>query len=200
MPHAFYLGVDAREETAGITVLSKETDGQDDTTVHLNQAQFIEEAPEALADRLQAFVSERPYIGRTTLVVNTATERGAAVHEALGALGLDAVDVTLTDATTHTTGDENAMSVVLGIEEALESLATLHQDGALTLDGLNTEAASDLARSLQRYLDDQVTNDAPDGPTSYSAALTSASLAGWMASERTFDPTERLKTDMRSGA
>lgn len=213
MAHAFYLGVDVDESeaestpSATLTILQKEQeDSEVDATYRLDHIRHQADAgsAETLADHIQGLVAERPYIGRTNIVVNGAKAFGKALAEALSDRGLDPVVARLTPGQGAVAGETNEIGVHLGTSDAVRTLAELYRDHRIGFDDFTTEAASELARAVQRaseVLDeadgDQETPEAAGSVLEQfndaGSHLTSAALAAWVASERSFDPTERLK-------
>jgi hypothetical protein len=209
MAHAFFLGVDleAHESSvdATLTVLEKEEQADGAPRFRLNHARRrVEDTPEALADRIQGLVAERPYIGRTNIVVNRSATPGPALLDALSDRGLDPIAATLSGPGGTAAGESGDEGVTLGRVDAIRTLAELHRDGRLVVEAHTTEAASHLARGLQRtteVLDEaDGTQDTPEAAGSTLEALgesgphvVSAALAAWCGTERTFDPSQHLK-------
>jgi hypothetical protein len=215
MAHAFFLGVDfATPESedrvdATLTILEKE---QEQTAAkasyrlgHIRHHEDVASIDD-LADHIQELVAERPYIGRTNIVVNREPEAGQALVEALSGQGLDPVEATLTEGAGAVSGDRDEVGVNLGTADAVRTLATLYRNRRLGIDDYTTEAASELARGVQRaseVLDEADGNqDTPEASGStldplndVSKPVSSAALAAWVGDERSFDPTQHLKED-----
>jgi hypothetical protein len=212
MAHAFFLGIDLADASdapdATVTVLEKEraqNESREQFRLH-HARHHAAVAPEALADDLQGFVAEQPYIGRTNIVVNQTSTPGRALVEALRDRGLDPVAVTVTGGPDAAPPDAAGESVSLGLVDAVQILADLHRNEQLVLEEHATEAASALARGTQRAARvlDEAEGDrqtpAADGEdltalTDVPPAVTSAALAAWCATERSFDPSQHLKED-----
>lgn len=210
MAHSFFLGVDLVEDdpsfTATLAILEKEQDGTDaPAQFRLGRArEHTEESAEALAEYLQGVVADRPYIGRTNIVVNQSAPGGAALVDALAERGLDPIAAVLTGGSGAVPGETDEVAVHLGTIDAVRTLANLYRDGQFTVEDHTTEAGSQLARSVQRAAE---ALDAADGNQDTPAAagnsldtlndpdtyLTSAALAAWCATERSFDPSQHLK-------
>jgi hypothetical protein len=88
----------------------------------------------------------------------------------------------------------------------VQILAELYRDGRLVVESHTTEAASQLARGLQRAAEvldaadgDQDTPEAAgstlDALDDGNAQVVSAALAAWCGTERSFDPSQHLKAD-----
>jgi len=211
MAHAFFLGVDLAEDDGSVeailTVFEKEDQGEAPSRFRLDHARRRPgESPDALADRLQSFVAERPYTGRTNIVVNRSVEPGAALIDALKDRGLDPLAVTLTGGSGTVAGEPDEVGVSLGVADAVRTLAELYRDGRLVVESHTTEAASQLARGLQRAAEvldaadgDQDTPEAAgstlDALDDGNAQVVSAALAAWCGTERSFDPSQHLKAD-----
>mgnify|MGYP006282200001 CR=1 FL=1 len=209
MAHAFFLGVDLETHNSSIdatlTILEKEEQADGGPTFRLNHARRrVEDTPDALADRIQDLVAERPYIGRTNIVVNRGAAPGPALLDALSDRGLDPIAATLTGGSGPVAGEPDEDGVSLGRAKTIRTLAELHRDGHLVVDDHTTEAASHLARGLQRaaeVLDEADGNqDTPEAAGSTLEALgesgphvVSAALAAWCGTERSFDPSQHLK-------
>jgi hypothetical protein len=216
MAHAFFLGVDLSDDgstNATLTILEKEKE-QSDRAATFRLAHVRRHADVAsiddLAGHIQGLVAERPYIGRTSLIVNRERASGQALVDALSARGLDPVAATLTEGSGTVPGERDEVGVHLGTADAVRTLAELYRDRRLEIEGHTTEAASDLARGVQRAA--ETLNEADgnqDSPEAAGAALTvfnevgtavtSAALAAWMGAERSFDPTQHLKQDPHTG-
>lgn len=213
MAHAFFLGVDIADDHADepgavtLAVVEKErTDGA--ATFRLNRMSHQAGAPEAddLADRIQSLVAESPYIGRTTIVVNRQAGEGAALVDELEDRGLAPVQVTMTDGRGATAGDPDEGGVRVAAHDAVDTLATLYRDGRIDFPGAVSEDASRLARGIQRFVeltDNEGSIDAapasdegyPQRQEAFDPHVTSAALAVWLGTERSFDPSQHLKED-----
>jgi len=211
MAHAFFLGVDLAEDDGSIetalTVFEKEDRADAPSRFRLDHARRrTADHPDDLAERLQSLVAGRPYTGRTNIVVNRSDAPGSALVDALTDRGLDPVAVTLTGGSGIVAGDSDEVGVTLGVADAVRTLAELYRDGRLVVEDHTTEAASRLARGLQRAAEvldaadgDQ---DTPEAAGSTLEALddvdthvVSAALAAWCGTERSFDPSQHLKAD-----
>jgi len=209
MAHAFFLGVELEEHDSSVDatliILEKEQEADAAPGFRLDHARrCVEDSPDALADRIQSLVAERPYIGRTNIVVNRSAGPGPALLEALSGRGLDPIAVTLTGGGGTVAGETDEVGVSLGRADAIRTLAELHRDGQLVVEDHTTEAASHLARGLQRaaeVLDEADGNqDTPEAAGSTLDPLgesgphvVSAALAAWCGTERSFDPSQHLK-------
>lgn len=216
MAYAFFLGIDVATDDADepgsvVCSLLEKSDDDGATSYRLDSVRTFDAdaSPEDIADALQSVVVDAPYTARTSFVVNRASGRGADVYDALDDLGLPVRAAALTatgDASTREVGSDAEERVTA--QEVVTVLAQAHRDGALTLQHRETKEATELARTLQHYaalavdtadMDEVATNgqDVQDEgealPTSFRALVTSAALATWFASQRSFDPTSRLK-------
>ncbi len=219
MAHAFFLGVDLAAHDsedrvdATLTILEKEQEQTGaEASYRLDHIRHHEDVAsiDDLADHIQGLVAERPYIGRTNIVVNRAPESGQALVEALSGRGLDPVAATLTEGAGTVSGDRDEVGVQLGTTDAVRTLANLYRNRRLGIDDYTTEAASELARGVQRaseVLDEADGNqDTPEASGSTLDPLndarqpvTSAALAAWVGDERSFDPSQHLKEDPQTG-
>ncbi|PSQ96361.1 MAG: hypothetical protein BRD55_06745 [Bacteroidetes bacterium SW_9_63_38] len=215
MAHSFFLGVDLVHDDpsveATLSILEKEQNGTGaPTQFRLGRArQHTEDTAEALADYLQGLVAERPYIGRTSIIVNRSAPGGEALVTALTDRGLDPIAAVPTGGSGTVSGETDEVAVHLGTTDAVRTLANLYRDGQFTVEDHTTEAASHLARSVQRTAE---ALDAADGNQDTPAAaghslddlddpntyLTSAALAAWCGTERSFDPSQHLKETPRT--
>jgi len=218
MAHAFFLGVDVASASAdrpdGITVTLLDKDQASDAeaaTYRLNHVHHhdADTSAEALADHLQGLVAEQPYIGRTSIVVNRATDFGRVLVEALEERGLNPVATILTGPTGGTPAPEEE-TVHLRTASVVRTLAGLYRDDRFEMED-HSEEASRLARGVQRaaeLLDEADAN--VETPEAAGAALdelaeagthvTSAALAAWLGTERSFDPSQHLKEEPRPQA
>ncbi|WP_263786214.1 hypothetical protein [Salinibacter grassmerensis] len=220
MAHAFFLGVDvtpadgdgAPDVTHALFEKSKE-DSDEPAAYRLNHIRHHADVESAddLADRLQGLVADQPYIGRTSLIVNRGPDFGAALVEALEDRGLDPVAATLTDDGGVADGAPDEIGVHLKGGDVLRRFVNLHREGRLHLENHATEAASRLARDVQSLSErlDEIDGDMEalgetqtDGLSFDPGAthITSAVLAVWLGSERSFDPSQRLKTSPQTDA
>jgi hypothetical protein len=219
MAHAFFLGVDFPDEDADgrvgatLTILEKEKEQADArASFRLDRARYHADAEsvDALADRVQSLVADQPYIGRTSIVVNWGSTPGQALVEALSDRGLDPVAATLTAGSGSVPGERDEVGVSLGTADAVRTLAELYRDRRFGIDDHTSEAASALARGVQRaaeILDEadgnQSTPEASgstlDALNDADPAVTSAALAAWVGTERSFDPSQHLKEDPQTG-
>ena len=215
MAHAFFLGVDLADTesdeplAATLAILEKEKGETDiEASYRLDHVRHHTDVSSAddLADHIQSLVADRPYIGRTSIVVNRASAAGQALVDALKDRGLDPVAATLTEGSGAVPGGRDEVGVQLGTSDAVRTLAELYRDRRLGIDDHATEAASDLARGVQRAaerLDEADANqDTPeaagsvlDGFNEADRSVTSAALAAWVGAERSFDPSQHLKQD-----
>ncbi|MFB6249090.1 MAG: hypothetical protein ABEL97_11020 [Salinibacter sp.] len=209
MTHAFFLGVDLEERDSAVdatlTILEKEQEANAAPTFRLDHARRrAEDTPDVLADRIQSLVADRPYIGRTNIVVNRSAGPGPVLLDALSDRGLDPIAVTLTGGSGTVAGEPDEVGVSLGTADAIRTLAELHRNGHFIVEDHTTEAASHLARGLQRaaeVLDEADGNqDTPEAAGSTLEPLgesgphvVSAALAAWCGTERSFDPSQHLK-------
>lgn len=219
MAHAFFLGVDLADDAsddcldATLAILEKEKEQADArASFRLDHARHHEDAEsvDALADHVQGLVAERPYIGRTSIVVNRAAALGTDLVDALSDRGLDPVAATLTEGSGSVPGERDEVGVSLGTADAVRTLAELYRDRRFGIDNYTTEAASALGRGVQRaaeVLDEADGNqDTPEASGSTldvlndaGPAVTSAALAAWVGDERSFDPSQHLKEDPQTG-
>lgn len=213
MAHAFFLGVDVANDDADVpgavtlAVVEKEQ-ANGAASYRLDRITHEAESPDAdaLADRIQSLVAEAPYIGRTTIVVNRQTDDGAALVEHLEERGLAPVPAILTSGRGTAADDSGEESVHVAEADAVDTLATLYRDGRIDFPGAASEDASQLARGLQRVVertDNEGSIDAgpaadasgPQRRDSFGTHVTSAALAAWLGTERSFDPSQHLKAD-----
>ena len=217
MAHAFFLGVDATPSDAAdsfdvtFALFEKSKEGNDEIPQyrldHIRHRTGVPSA-EDLAEHLQGVVADRPYIGRTSLIVNRGTTFGQGLVDALEGRGLDPVAATLTEGTGVTSGETDEIAVQLGGIDAVRTLADCHRDGVLTMEGHPTEAGSQLARDVQALAEQLDAADggseALEGTTSgpsfdpTATHVTSAALAVWLGTERSFDPSQHLKESPRT--
>ena len=216
MAHAFFLGVDLHGETtddATFALLEKEKNPDDEAAQfrldHLRHVSDIDSIEE-LADHLQGLVSNQPYIGRTSLIVNRGREAGQALVEALRNRGLDPVAVTLTSGRGGATGERDEVGVQLGTIDVVRGLVDLYREGRFVMEEHSREAASRMARDLQHAFEvldeaegDEASGEAPGSLQEVEDAeppLTSVSLAAWLGQERSFDPSQHLKNTPQTDA
>lgn len=219
MAHAFFLGVDLADREsddhvdATLTILEKEQEqSAAEASYRLDHIRHHEDAASVddLADHIQGLVAERPYIGRTNIIINRGSSFGQALVDALSERGLDPISATLTGGSGAVSGERDEVGVHLGKSNAVRTLANLYRNRRLGIDDYTTEAASELARGVQRaseVLDEADGNqDTPEASGSTLDALndagtpvTSAALAAWVGEERSFDPTQHLKEDPQTG-
>ncbi len=209
MAHAFFLGVELHGETtsdATVALLEKEQNPDDDAAQfrldHIRHLREVDSA-EGLADHLQGLVSEQPYIGRTSLIVNRARGAGQALLEALRDRGLDPVAATLTSGRGGAIDDRDQMGVQLNTIEVVRRLVDLHREGRFGIEEHSREVASRVARDLQHAFEvlDEAEGDQASGEAHGSLRevreagppLTSVALAAWLGLERSFDPSQHLK-------
>lgn len=219
MAHAFFLGVDFTSEDAServeaiLTMLEKEQESSDEKATyrldHIRSRTDVDSI-DALADHIQGLVAERPYIGRTNIIVNRGTDSGRALVEALQDLGLDPVAATLTAGSGTVPGERDEVGVHLGTADAVRTLAELYRDRQFQITDHTTEAASELARGVQRaaeVLDEadgsqavsEASGSVREALSDIGPAVRSAALAAWFGTERSFDPTQHLKEDPQTG-
>jgi hypothetical protein len=219
MAHAFFLGIDvAPADESGDPAVThalfeKSTSGSDDpATYRLDHIRHHASAGPAdtLADDLQGFVADQPYIGRTSIVVNRGSGFGQALLEALEDRGLDPVAATLTGRS-ETAGAPDETGVHLDGTDVLRRFVDLHRDERLQLAGHTTETASRLARDVQAFAEqlDEIDGDIEALGTAQTEGLsfdpeathiTSAALAVWLGAERSFDPSQHLKESPQTDA
>lgn len=216
MAHAFFLGVDLHGETtddATFALLEKEKNPDDeaaryrlDHIRHLTALDSIE----SLADHLQGLISDQPYIGRTSLIVNCGREAGQALVDVLRDRGLDPVAATLTSGSGAAPGGRREVGVQLGTIDAVRALVELYRDGRFAVEEHSREVASRVARDLQHAFEvldeaegDQASGQSPGSLQEVQDAappLTSVSLAAWLGEERSFDPSKHLKNTPQTDA
>lgn len=222
MAHAFFLGVDVApsdgDSPHDVThaLFEKSTEGDDEAAYRLDHIRHHTDIASAdkLADHLQGLVAEQPYIGRTSLIVNRNTDFGQALVDALEDRGMDPVAATLTEGTGVAAGETDEIGVHLGGVDIVRTIADLHRDRKIAFGGHATEVASRLARDVQALAEqlDEADGDlealgvSTAGPSFDPEAIhvTSAALAVWLGTERSFDPSQHLKespqTDSVRGA
>ncbi len=212
MAHAFFLGVDLTEDDdsigATLTILEKEKEqSAAEASFRLDHARhYTKDAVADIADHLQGLVAERPYIGRTNIVVNRTSAVGQSLVDALTDRGLDPVAATLTEGDGVVAGESDEVGVHLGRVEAVRTLAELERDGRFHIEDHATETVSRLARGIQHAtetLDEADANwETPEAEGSslnqledVDPVVISAALAAWCGTERSFDPSQHLKED-----
>lgn len=218
MAHAFFLGVDVSptdgESPPDVThaLFEKSTEGNDEATYRLDHIRHHTDVASAgdFADHLQGLVAEQPYIGRTSLIVNRNTAFGQALIDALEDRGMDPVVATLTEGAGVAAGETDEIGVHLGGIDAVRTIADLHRDGKIAFESHTTETASRLARDVQALAEqlDEADGDmealgrSTTGPSFDPEAthVTSAALAVWLGSERSFDPSQHLKESPQTGS
>lgn len=220
MAHAFFLGIDvapadgddAPAVTHALFEKSKE-DADERATYRLDRVRHHADVGSAddLADHLQGLVADQPYIGRTSLIVNRGSDFGEALVAALEDRGMDPVAATLTSGGGAVAGDPDEIGVHLGGDDVLRRFLNLHRDERLRLENHATETASRLARDVQALAEqlDEIDGDIEglgemqtDGLSFDPGAthITSAAIAVWLGSERSFDPSQRLKASPQTDA
>lgn len=218
MAHAFFLGVDATpndDDLFDVTfALFEKSKGEGDehSQYRLDHIRHREEiaSAEDLAEHLQGLVADQPYIGRTSLIVNRRTTFGQALVDALADRGLDPVGATLTEGAGVASGETDEIAVQLGGINAVRTIADRHREGLLTIESHTTEVASQLARDVQalaEQLDEadgdiEALGETTSGPSFDPTAthVTSAALAVWLGTERSFDPSKHLKESPQTGS
>lgn len=217
MAHAFFLGVDVastdEESPPDVThaLVEKSTEEADEVTYrldHIRRHTAVSSAG-AFADHLQGLVAGQPYIGRTSIIVNRSTDFGQALVDALTDQGMDPVAAALTEGAGVVAGETDEIGVQLGGIETVRTLADLHRDGLLLIENPTTEVASQLARDVQvlaEQLDEadgdiEALGTSTAGPSYDPEAthVTSAGLAVWLGTERSFDPSQHLKESPQTG-
>jgi len=209
MAHAFFLGVDAvpsdEEDRYDVTYALFEKEETDEVTYRLDRIRHHTDVTSAddFADHLQGLVADQPYIGRTSLIINRNAAFGQALLDALNERGMDPVSATLTDGSGVTAGETDEIGVHLGGIDAVRTVADLYRDRKLAFENHTTEAASRLARDVQvlaEQLDEadgdiEALGESTSGPSFDPQAthVTSAALAVWLGTERSFDPSQHLK-------
>jgi len=219
MAHAFFLGVDALpnddENSYEVThtLLEKEKESSDGEATfrldHIRRSTDVASADE-FAGRLQGFVADRPYIGRTSIIVHGGDAFGQALIDALEDRGLDPIAATLTEGTGVTAGETDELGVQMGGINAVRTLADLYRDRALALQDYASEVGSRLARDVQALAgqldeadgDIEALGGSTAGPSFDPEAthVTSAALAAWLGTERSFDPSQHLKESPQTGS
>jgi hypothetical protein len=212
MAHAFFLGVDVADERSDdpgavtLSLVEKEQNNEASAVFRLDRVTHEAEAPDVgvLADRIQSLVAEAPYIGRTSIIVNRRTEAGQQLVDALDERGLDAVQATMTGGQGATAGAPDEVGVHVSEYDAVDTLASLYRDGRMELPGAASEDTSRLARGIQSFIEmtdngpadePSTVDDTPRRREAYDSHVTSAALATWLGTERSFDPTQHLKED-----
>lgn len=216
MAYEFFLGIDVADEqadepgTVSLALIEKSQENADEaSTYRLDsmEAYAGDADPDDIADHVQGLLASSPYTARTGLFVNRESQRGQAVYDALEERGLPVRAVTLTDdrhaAPPTLEGDDESVAR----RETVRAIATAHREGRVEIQHRETEAASILARRLQHFGALAVDGEAPEAmegseteegetlPTRFDAVTSSAALAVWFASQRSFDPTSHLKAD-----
>ncbi|MFP4228796.1 MAG: hypothetical protein ACLFTE_08215 [Salinivenus sp.] len=215
MAHAFFLGVDvhdaATQEVTFVLLEKEKNPGDDAARYRLDHLRHVQEldSMEALADHLQGLVSEQPYIGRTSLIINRGSEAGQALVDALRDRGLDPVRATLTAGGGVPAAERDEEGVRLGTAGAVQALVELYRDGRFAVEEHSREGASRLAREIQHAFEvlDEAEGDQASGESmgdlqalrEAEPPLTSAALAAWLGRERTFDPSKHLKDTPQTG-
>ena len=220
MAHAFFLGIDVApaegDGASDIThaLFEKAQEHSDEpVTYRLNHIRHHTDVEAAgdLADHLQGLVADQPYIGRTSIIANRGSGFGEALVDGLEGRGLDPVAATLTRGDEVAAGSPDEIGVRLASGDVLRRVVDLHRDGQLHFESHATEAASRLARDMQVLSErlDEIDGDMEAlGETDAEGIsvepgdthITSAALAIWLGTERSFDPSQRLKTSPQTDA
>lgn len=220
MAHAFFLGIDVNSDgdeapfDVNHAFVEKSTDESDgDTIYRLDRIRKHENvsSPAEMADQVQALVAERPYIGRTTIIVNRTPAFGADLFNALKERGLTPVGARLTEgSSTSVSGETDEIGVRLSGVDAVRTLADLYRDDSFVIEGQATETVSRVARDVQALAerldeadgDEKALGATTAGPSFDSEAIhvNSSALAVWLATERSFDPSQHLKESPQTGA
>ncbi len=211
MAYEFFLGVDAVETDDGapeavITLVEKEADGDNDPStfrVHLIEQATGDDLGARVAERIQDALTQKPFIGRTVLVVNRTMAPGQDVLKQLDERGLDAIAAELTGGSTSVAGDTSEMAVEISAQEMVDHLATVYHDQRLDVSPQkDREIVSRLLRTVERFgsegadsdgqvLRDQMGTTPAEG--AYDPVVVSAALACWTGAQQSFDPISGLK-------
>lgn len=221
MTYAFFLGIDvaADADDAGsvlLTLVEKSQDerpsnGQAVASYRLDSISRhdADAAPEAVADHIQGVVADAPYTARTSIVVNREPDRGQAIYEALRERGLSVRPVRLmsqSDDAVPSGGDDEERVTA---RDVVRALALAHRDGRFEVQHRESDFASQLARNVHHVsalaVDgepdasaDVRPEDAETLPSTFDTITTSAALAVWFASQRSFDPSSHLKEEPKT--
>lgn len=211
MAYEFFLGVDAVETDDGtpeavVTLIEKEVDGGDENAtfrLHLIEHTTGDHVGAALAERIQEALTQKPFIGRTVLVVNRTMAPGQEVLDELSQRGLDAIAAELTGGSTSVAGDTSEMAVEVSAQEIVDHLADVYHDQRLDVSPQkDREIVSRLLRMIERFgsegadSDGQVLRDQMGTTPStgaYDATVVSTALACWTGAQQSFDPISGLK-------
>lgn len=211
MAYQFVLGVDARsidgDESAAISIVEKEKEGAGaDHAYRLHRLTRRPADPEALTNHVQDLIAEKPFIGRTAVIVTRNDEIGQSVFDALDERGLAPVGATLSKGTGGAPGDRSDMNITVGVKGAIDALAELKQQGRFDASPVQeSDALSDLVRAIRTFTDTSAEETGADqradhatSPSdgTYDPLLMSTAVACWFSREQTFDPTQRLKDEM----
>lgn len=213
MAYEFILGVDIGSAegppyTAAFTLVEKsddETEGSRYRVDRLNEVDGFDNV-EAVAEQVQSLLTQKTYVARTIPVINQTTEAGRRLRDALADRGVAPVGVTLSTGTTTVSGDRDEMNAAVSVRGAVDLLRTIYHDDRLDLqDQKDTEEASRLVRSIEWFSDSGTDESGAEhrvemattpGEGRYEPVMVSAMMACWLGEEQTFDPTERLKTEL----
>ena len=219
MAYEFYLGVDAPEEQEVATIALVEKEDEDEKghqeeveyrIRELLQLDLAEEEgelqPEPVVGRIQDIIADRPFTGRTILVVNRSNPRGQGVLDALQEQGLTSFGVSLNEGEGATqagsgislsSGDEaepDENNFFLGEDTLIGTLDRLYRKGRLILPSNNkhVSAVADDMESHQVYLDSAEAGEEVASAPTYTTFSRSTGLACWLGEQHDFDPTRHL--------
>jgi len=224
MTYAFFLGIDvaADSDDNGSVILTlveksqdeRPSDGEAVASYRLDSISRHDAGvtPDDIADHIQGVVAESPYTARTSIVVNCEADLGQDIFETLRERGLSVRPVRLTSHGTDATPSGADEEANVSDRDVVRELALAHRDGRFQVQHRESDLASRLARNVHHVSalavdgePDASTNVQPEDavrpedtetlPTTFDAITTSAALAVWFASQRSFDPSSHLKQE-----
>jgi len=218
MTYAFFFGIDvaADSDDNGSVILTLVEKSQDErpsngeavASYRLDSISRYDAGvtPNDIADHIQEVVAKSPYTARTSIVVNCEPDPGQAIFETLRERGLSVRPVRLTSYGSDATPSGADEEANVSDRDVVRELALAHRDGRFKVQHRESDLASRLARNVHHVSalavdgePDPSTNVQPEDaetlPSTFDAITTSAALAVWFGSQRSFDPSSHLKEE-----
>lgn len=196
MAYEFYLGLDLSGRRGILTLVEKASEEEADEeqiTYRFHRLEQLDKdtSDEEIVEHIQDTIADRPYTGRSIVVVNKTGKKGQAVLEALTGQGLTPIGVSVTEGDTAT---QTGSAMDAGGDEAEDRAGFFVSRRALIgmLQDIYDDAELELIQDTPEFTALLDALDEEEEQAAQNPYVISAALACWFGEQHEFNPLEHL--------